>query len=91
MKAVYKRKFSQIIEEGPVPKTEEGEDATWGEIFVYMRAPISFATAIIIEYYFQNFALFIWSSYVAGPLLDFILPADSGNVAKIRQRKFEKR
>jgi hypothetical protein len=90
MTALYKRKFSNITEEGPAPKNEEGEDATWGEIFVYMQAPISFATAIIIEYYFQNFALVIWSSYVAGPLLDFILPADSGNVAKIRQRKFEK-
>lgn len=90
MEQFYKRKISKQTEEGPALKNEEGEDATWGEIFVYMQAPISFLTAILVEYYFQNFVIVIWSTYVAAPLLDYILPADSGNVAKNRQRKFEK-
>ena len=56
----------------------------------YYIGPVVLVFSWLSDYYYGNFFVLMWISYVGLPLVDYILPVDHSNIPEQRVRVLEK-
>ena len=54
---------------------------SWHDVFPFFAGPALYLFTILLQCVYSNVFVFMWIGYVLVPLLDYLLPLDTKNIA----------